>query len=108
MKQLSTLLAILFVSLLSSPSWSEGISFDDLVERDGLTYKKFTNVPFTGEVDEGLKQGSFKNGTQVGPWTHYHLNGQLKSKGDKIDGLWVGYNQNGQLQGKGTYKRGKK
>ena len=23
---------------------------DDLVERDGLYYKKFTDVPFTGEI----------------------------------------------------------
>lgn len=47
---ITTLVTILFVSLLSSPSWSEGISFDDLVERDGLTYKKVTDVPFTGKI----------------------------------------------------------
>ena len=39
----------------------------DLVERDGLTYKKFTDVPFTGEVDEGLRQGNYKNGGPEGP-----------------------------------------
>ena len=77
MKQFSTLLAILFVSLLSSPSWSEGISFDDLVERDGLTYKKFTNVPFTGDVDEGLEQGSFNNGKREGHWVIYKGDGSV-------------------------------
>ena len=82
MKQFSTLLAILFVSLLSSPSWSEGISFVELVERDGLFYKKFTDVPFTGEVDEGLMQGSFNNGKREGHWVWYHANGQLMSKVD--------------------------
>ena len=78
-KQLSTVLAILFVSFLSSPSWSEGISFDDLVERDGLTYKKFTNVPFTGDVDEGLEQGEFKKGKKEGYWVTYYRGGRLKS-----------------------------
>ena len=43
---LTTLVMILFVSLLTAaPSWSEGTSVDDLVERDGLFYKKFTDVP---------------------------------------------------------------
>ena len=54
---------ILFVSLLAAaPSWGEG--FDDLIERDGLFYKKFTDAPFTGEIDEGLERGPFKNGEQ--------------------------------------------
>ena len=46
MKRINTFLTILFISLLSSPSWSETI--DDLVERNGIYYKKFTDVPFTG------------------------------------------------------------
>jgi hypothetical protein len=33
---LTTLVTILFVSLLPSPSWGDGISQDDLVERDGV------------------------------------------------------------------------
>ena len=53
----------------------------DLVERDGLTYKKFTDVPFTGEVDEGLRQGNFKNGKHEGLWTYYDKTGQLRAKG---------------------------
>ena len=51
---------ILFLLLiLSSPSW--GLSMDDLVQRGGLYYEKFTDVPFTGKVDEGksLFDGSF-------------------------------------------------
>ena len=38
-----------------------GETMDDLVERDGLTYKKFSDVPFTGKVT-GNTQGSFKDG----------------------------------------------
>ena len=85
---------------------------DDLVERDGLFYKKFTDAPFTGEIDEGLKRGSFKNGEQEGPWVSYHDNGQLWQKGDykngKEEGTWVWYHVNGQLRAKGALKNGEK
>ena len=48
MKPINSLLAMLFVSLLSSPSWS--VTIDDLVKREGIYYEKFTDVPVTGEV----------------------------------------------------------
>ena len=67
MKHVITLLTIIFISLLSSPSWSETVSWDDLVERDELYYKKFTDVPFTGKVS-GLP--SFQEGkiTRLNLW----------------------------------------
>jgi hypothetical protein len=34
---------------------------DDLVLREGLFYKKFSEVPFSGKTT-GLQQGTFKNG----------------------------------------------
>ena len=75
---LVTLVMILFVSLVTAaPSWSEGTSLDDLVERDGIFYKKFTDVPFTGEIDEGREQGSFKNGKEEGPWVKYSRDGSV-------------------------------
>ena len=84
----------------------------DLVERDGLTYKKFTDVPFTGEVDEELWQGDYKNGKQEGPWVFYHKNGQLRTKGNykngEWEGPWIWYYKNGQLKSKGDYKNGKR
>ena len=80
---------------------------DDLVKRDGLYYKKFSDVPFTGEI-EGSIQGRFKNGKKEGPWVSYWSNGQLDNKGDykngKREGPWVGYYENGQLRSKGAYK----
>ena len=54
---------------------------DDLVERNDLYYKKFTNVPFTGMIS-GIQNGNFKNGKKDGEWLHYHQNGQLKMKGN--------------------------
>ena len=82
-KTLKTLLTILFISLLSSPSWSE--TMDGLVEREGLYYEKFTNVPFNGKVT-GQEQGSFKNGKRNGAWVGYHKNGQLRYEGNYKNG----------------------
>ena len=84
---------------------------DDLVERDGIHYKKFSDVPFTGEV-KGKYQGRFKNGEMDGPWVSYYDNGQLHTKGTakngKQEGPWVFYHENGQLMQKGDFKNGKK
>jgi len=41
------------------------VTVEDLVERDGLIYKKFTDTPFTGKVT-GKEQGSYKNGKRGG------------------------------------------
>ena len=98
------------MSLVSLPSW--GLSMDEIIEREGLYYKKFTDVPFTGSVDEGLERGSFKDGQLQGPYVRYHKNGQLKSKGNfknnKREGPWVFYFQDGNLFMKGEYRNGKK
>lgn len=51
------------MSLVSLPIWVETLTMENLVVREGLWYKKFTDVPFTGEV-EGLNQGKFKNGNR--------------------------------------------
>ena len=94
--------------LASSPSWS--LDFKDLVKRDGVYYEKFTDVPFTGNVN-GKLVGSFKNGKMDGAWVVYYNNGQLFYKGNyrngEKEGPWVEYYDNGQLKLKGVYKNGK-
>ena len=91
-------------------SQGETVKFEDLTVREGLHYKKFTDVPFTGTVT-GRFQGKIKNGKKDGPWIEYHDNGQLWSKGTYKDGKRVGpyvrYYANGQLSTKGTFKDGK-
>ena len=52
---------LLLVFLFPTLALSEEVTMDDLVETDGLFYKKFTDVPFTGKVT-GKEQGSFKKG----------------------------------------------
>jgi len=83
---------------------------DDLVKRDGIYYKKFTDVPFTGNIT-GTKQGKIKNGKKEGPWVFYRDNGQLGAKGSythgKNVGAWAYYNDKGQLWTKLTFKDGK-
>ena len=104
------LTSVVFVVLLfPALALGEEVTFADLVERDGLYYKKVTEVPFTGKVT-GLQQGRFKNGVMEGPWVSYHENGQLLSEGafknGKTEGPWVFYHNNGQLEMKGDFKNG--
>ena len=105
---LITFFTVLFC-LTSSVGWS--LEYKDLVKRDGIYYKSFTDVPFTGEVT-GKKNGSFKNGKKEGSWFNYHDNGQLWGKGNFKNGFqngyWEGYWFNGQISFKGNYKNGNK
>ena len=129
------ILAPILLLILLFPTFALGETMDDLVERDGLYYKKFTDVPFTGEVTgptsgffelgklKGLflrywengylgQKSRFKNGKREGPFVHYHDNGKILHKGTYKDGRRVGpyvrYHKNGQLAEKGTYKNGKR
>ena len=85
----------------------ESVDTRDLVERNGVYFKKRTDVPFTGKTT-GDEQGSFNDGKRVGPYVRYYDNGQLHRKGTykkgKREGLWVQYHDNGQLWSKETYK----
>ena len=98
---------VLIVLLFSTLALGE--TMKDLVVMDGLYYKKFTDVPFTGKVT-GEYQGSFKDGKRDGPWVSYYYNGQLKWKGNykdgKVDGPFVSYWDNGTVQSQGTSKDG--
>ena len=127
------IIPLVLMSMVSFPSW--GLTMDDLVQRDGLYYQRFTDVPFTGEIDEGLARGSFDSGKKKGTWTihydsglvveenykngeqngmefTYYPNGQLFHKGNKkgiyMDGLWVFYHEDGQLMSKSNWKNGER
>ena len=58
------IIPLVLMSLVSFPSW--GLCMDDLAHREGVWHKKFTYVPFTIEVGEGLERGSMKNGKKRG------------------------------------------
>ena len=116
------ILASLVLMTLLFSGLALGETMKDLVERDGLFYKEFTDVPFTGNIT-GKTRGTIRNGKKNGPWVYnwkngqfYWNKGQLWKKGTyrdgKKEGLWVEYSGNGQLffKGffKGTYKDDKK
>ena len=61
----------------------------DLMEQDGLYYKKSEDSLFTGKTEGKLIQGSFRNGKGNGPWVRYHENELLKPKGTFKDGVKV-------------------
>ena len=71
----------------------------ELVERDGLFYKKFTDVPFTATTTTGEENESFNNGMKDDPWVTYRDNESLDSKGSrkdgKRDGHFMSYNKGG-------------
>ena len=97
------------VFLCPSLALGEEVTWDDLVRTNGLMYKKFTDVPFTGKTT-GQIQGSFKDGVADGPWVEYWDNGRLQSrifyKNGKREGPWVVYQSDGTVweEYTGTYK----
>ena len=82
----------------------------DLVQRDGVYYEKFSDVPFSGKVT-GSFNGLIMNGKREGAWICYYAGGQLHYKGNykngKMEGEWITYHRKGQLNSKGNYKNGK-
>ena len=54
-------LLIIFSLLVTSVSGSKDVDYKDLVERDGLMYEEFSNVPFTGKTT-GRIQKNYKDG----------------------------------------------
>ena len=98
---------VFLVLLFPSLTLGEEVTMDGLVEREGIYYKKYTDVPFIGKVT-GKEQGSFKNGKKEGSWVSYWDNGQLRHKGDykngEREGPWVIYYDNGQLDVQGDLK----
>ena len=91
----------------------EVVDYKDLVKREGLYYKKFTDFLFTGKVT-GNTRGSIKDGNWDSPYVSYiyYDNGQLSSKSTYKDGKqdapWVSYYFDGSIDFKGTFKDGKK
>jgi len=83
---MKTLITIIFLSLLSS---SCSVPSDDLVVRDGVYYKKFSDVPFSGKVT-GSYKGLIKNGKKEGAWVSYYADGQLHYKGNYKNGKMEG------------------
>lgn len=103
-------LTSLALAVLLIPEPATGVTFDNLVKRGGLFYKRFSDVPFTGRTNDMLEKISFQNGKRHGPWIEYYENGQLLRKGayegGKPGGPFVQYSKTGQLEAKGSFRNG--
>ena len=102
----------MLVFLFPVVSMGESVDRTEMVKRDSLYYKKFSDVPFTGTVT-GKEQGEIVEGKRVGVWLNFYSTGQLSSRlhfsSDGIrNGEYVRYTQHGCLWRKGNIVDGKK
>ncbi|MAQ56267.1 MAG: hypothetical protein CMM82_05225 [Rhodospirillales bacterium] len=67
------------------------ISIEDLVEREGLKYVKFTDIPLTGPAEGKDEDGFFV---------------KRNYKDGKLNGVYEYYDNKGQLDSKRTYRNG--
>lgn len=83
---------------------------NDLVQRDGVFYEKFSDTPFTGTTT-GKLQISFKNGRRHGVAATYNRRGQRIDTGTYSRGLQHGvsqvYHDNGQFAEMATWGFGR-
>ena len=98
-------------------------NYNNLVEIDGVWYKKFSDEPMNGKIygyfgeeDKELTKvyiGELVNGKKEGKWTSwYHSTGtkmyEKTYKNGKEDGLWTEWNDNGQKETEINFKDGEK
>ena len=92
----------LLVFLFPVVSMGETVDRTELVTRDNLYYKKFTDVPFSGTVT-GKEQGRLLEGKKIGTWLSFYESGQLHTRSiywepNVLDGEFSKYHENGCLQ----------
>ena len=95
MKKVTITFLTIVLCLTSSIVSSETIKESDLVVRNGILYKKFTNIPFTGSVEGngvlgGSEKGTYKAGKKDGVWEEYSSTGALLSKTNYKNGVLEG------------------
>ena len=97
MKYLLTAIICMFL-FPPAVTLGETINADNLVYREGIYYKEFSETPFTGTV-EGRMQGALSNGKREGIWLTFWNNGQVQSEGEyingKAEGSWLVFNRDG-------------
>ena len=94
------------------------IEMDEVVKRDGIFYRKFSNTPFSGHIESYHPNGQLKiigkftDGKKIGNWVEYYISGNKKSEGHfangKKDGAWVYYFLNANIKEKQFFIDGHK
>ncbi|MDB3932952.1 hypothetical protein N9393_01320 [Luminiphilus sp.] len=85
MSDLRVILALTAVSTFFACS-EPTVDHDELVERDGVFYQKFSTEPFNGEV-VGSTQGRVVNGRWNGSVLQFTPNGNLSLEENYVDGI---------------------
>lgn len=93
-----------FVFIVPTFVSAHAVDFNDVVKRNGIYYKKFSDVPIKRNTDDKLqKYGKRKDQY----YEEYYSNGQLASKGiyrnDAKYSVWEWYNNDGKLKKTETY-----
>ncbi len=107
----------------SAITFSQPLSFEDLIRRGGLWFDKATETPFSGYVRgpmigiargcKGCKvyEGRLVDGKASGVWDYYHDNKQLYQsktfKNGKLDGDFLSFYYDGSICQRGNYINGK-
>ena len=94
------------LKLLNGQSIADLI-FDDFLLIDGKVYKKFNDIPYTGEIkiangkDKFWMISNYKSGLPDGLYRRFFSNGSLMEKGFYDSGFkvgqWNGYYQDGSI-----------
>jgi uncharacterized protein len=102
------------ILLLYGCAHAQEVTFEGIETRDGITYLKGTNEPFTGKAvafnGDGKKSTEieYKNGHESGTNRIWYQSGKLMNETQitdgKIDGLWIDYYENGQKQNELNYE----
>ena len=90
MKKLTLIFLTCLFSLSPNVTFGKMLTWDDLAYSGGLYYKKFSTVPFSGEIT-GKSNGKIKNGQKEGYWIEYADNGNLLSQDNYTNGKKESY-----------------
>ena len=112
--------SIIFLNIIffyASESFPDTNTWNNIVERNDLFFKKFTNTPFNGKIEIYWPNGNLKetgiitDGKKDNLWEYYYENGNPKEVEFFTNGLLNGireqYGSGGQLNIRATYKDGK-
>ena len=113
-------LLVLLVSLpllLGGCGGEASVNLTELEVREGISYLKGSDAPYTGKVFEldgnGNKQreGFYKDGRREGIMIVWYYNGQKMREGNfkdgELDGLFIRWHMNGEKRAEGSFKDGK-
>jgi antitoxin component YwqK of YwqJK toxin-antitoxin module len=111
-KLFSLFLFIVFLTFLINSCGIENTTNRNIYEKNGITYSRATDEPFTGRVIDTVGNRIIEydvvKGLKNGEFIIYFLNHQTeicgKTKNNKNEGKWSYFYPNGKLESQGNFK----